>query len=178
MYAPTWLDDDSNSPGHYNFTTALDINAMKKAFSDDAVLVVKYHYLVSDKTDWSVYGGFVRAFDESKDISDIYLVSDILITDYSSVMFDYSLLKRPMYFYCYDLERYKNILRGFYFDFENEAPGPISLTTTDLINDIKGHRHEEYKDKYDAFTEKYNPWDDGCASQKVVEYIDEKVNRL
>ena len=83
-----------------------------------------------------------------------------------------------MYFYCYDLERYKNILRGFYFDFENEAPGPISLTTTDLINDIKGHRHEEYKDTYDAFTEKYNPWDDGCASQKVVEYIDEKVNRL
>ncbi len=178
LYAPTWRDDDSNSPGHYNFTTALDINAMKKAFSDDAVLVVKYHYLVSDKTDWSVYGGFVRSFDESKDISDIYLVSDILITDYSSVMFDYSLLKRPMYFYCYDLERYKNILRGFYFDFENEAPGPISLTTTDLINDIKGHRHEEYKDKYDAFTKKYNPWDDGCASQKVVEYIDEKVNRL
>ena len=107
-------------------------------------------------------------FDESADITDIYLASDLLITDYSSVMFDYSLLRRPMYFYCYDLAKYKNVLRGFYFDFEETAPGPVSLTTKQLVQDIKTGLTERYKDKYDKFVEKYNPWDDGHAAEKII----------
>ena len=52
-------------------------------------------------------------------------------------MFDYALLDRPMFFYTYDLERYRDELRGWYFDFEKEAPGPLSKDTEGLIKDIK-----------------------------------------
>ncbi|MCI8307703.1 MAG: bifunctional glycosyltransferase family 2 protein/CDP-glycerol:glycerophosphate glycerophosphotransferase [Lachnospiraceae bacterium] len=168
LYAPTWRDDDASGLGVYHFTCGLDIGLMKESFEDEAVLAVKYHYLVKDNIDWSVYGDFVHVFDEAADITDIYLASDMLITDYSSVMFDYSLLRRPMYFYCYDLAKYKNVLRGFYFDFEETAPGPISLTTKQLVQDMKTGLSEKYKDKYDNFVEKYNPWDDGHASEKII----------
>lgn len=171
LYAPTWRDDDSSGLGVYHFTCGLDIGLMKENFGSEAVLAVKYHYLVKDNIDWSIYGNFVHVFDESTDITDIYLASDILITDYSSVMFDYSLLRRPMYFYCYDLARYKNVLRGFYFDFEETAPGPVSLTTKQLVQDIKNGLSEKYKDKYDDFVEKYNPWDDGHAAEKIIECL-------
>ena len=82
---------------------------------------------------------------------------------YSSVMFDYSLLDRPMYFYCYDLQKYKNVLRGFYFDFENSAPGPVSVTTLSLVDDIINERHKDFAEKYGEFKRCYNPWDDGLS---------------
>ena len=168
LYAPTWRDDEATGIGKYRFSNALDIDRFKEAFGDEMVIIIKYHYLVNDNVDWSAYKGFVYMFDQSVDIASLYMVSDILITDYSSVMFDYSLLGKPMYFYCYDLERYKNKLRGFYFDFENEAPGPISTSTDELIEDIRNHNDINYRDKYEAFSYKYNPWDDGNASKKVI----------
>lgn len=171
LYAPTWRDDDSNGLGRYNFSCGLDIELMKQNFGKDSVLAIKYHYLVDDNIDWSPYGDFVHVFDQSEDITEIYLASDILITDYSSVMFDYSLLNRPMYFYCYDLFKYKNTLRGFYFDFEKTAPGPISLTTEKLVEDIKNGVTEDHRGRYESFVEKYNPWDDGHASEKTIQYL-------
>ena len=135
---------------------------------------MKYHYLVSDKIDWSPYKGFVYTFDETKDIAWLYLVSDMLITDYSSVMFDYSLLRRPMLFFAYDLEDYKENLRGFYFDFVEEAPGPISKTTDQLITDIKEYDASKWQKKYDAYHKKYNHVDDGHASEKIVDLIIKK----
>ncbi len=171
LYAPTWRDDSSFGPGRYHYTAELNIDAMKEAFSDEYILIIKHHYLVEDNTDWSVYDGYVRIFDQSVDIAQLYLISDILITDYSSVMFDYSILKRPMYFYCYDLERYKDVLRGFYFDFENNAPGPISLTTEELINDISSGGHEAYSEKYAEFVSLYNPWDNTYSSKNVLDVI-------
>lgn len=168
LYAPTWRDDEATGIGKYRFSNALDIDRFKEAFGDEMVIIIKYHYLVNDNVDWSAYKEFVYMFDQSVDIASLYMVSDILITDYSSVMFDYSLLGKPMYFYCYDLERYKNKLRGFYFDFENEAPGPISTSTDELIEDIRNHNDINYRDKYEAFSYKYNPWDDGNASKKVI----------
>ncbi len=168
LYAPTWRDDEASGIGKYHFSRALDMKKMYETFGKDAVMIIKYHYLVEDDTDWSVYGNFIHVFDQSIDISYLYLVSDILITDYSSVMFDYSLLKRPMYFYCYDIKKYKNVLRGFYFDFENMSPGPISVTTDELIRDITEERHEKYAERYEKFIEAYNPWDTGEASKKVL----------
>ena len=177
LYAPTWRDDSSFGLGRYRYTAELDIDAMKEAFSDEYILIIKHHYLVEDNTDWSVYDGFVRVFDQSVDIAQMYLIADILITDYSSVMFDYSILKRPMYFYCYDLEKYKDVLRGFYFDFENNAPGPISLSTAELILDIKHEEHEAYTDKYAEFVSAYNPWDNVNSSKNVLDVIFKRDGR-
>lgn len=175
LYAPTWRDDQFYGNGQYKFSTTIDFSMLKEALSENYVMIVKYHYLVKDNINWEEFKGFIYNFDSQYDISDLYLVSDMLITDYSSVMFDYSLLKRPMLFFAYDLEQYKNNLRGFYFDFIEEAPGPISLTTQELQKDIMEYQSTTYQEKYREFLMKYNHLDDGTASEKVVELIEEKI---
>ncbi|HEX3075333.1 MAG TPA: CDP-glycerol glycerophosphotransferase family protein [Lachnospiraceae bacterium] len=171
LYAPTWRDDEFYCQGSYKFNPHLDFKMLMDQLKEDYICIVKYHYLIQDKIDWSSYKDFIYVFDNSYDIASLYLVSDILITDYSSVMFDYSLLKRPMFFYAYDLEKYKDTLRGFYFDFMNEVPGPISMTTEQLIHDITDYNAGCFDEKYEAFTLKYNHRDDGQASAKVVDVI-------
>lgn len=171
LYAPTWRDNEFYGNGKYKFNPKLDFDMLQEALKEDTVLIVKYHYLIMDQIDWTPYKGFIYSFDMGYDISSLYLVSDMLITDYSSVMFDYSLLKRPMLFYCYDLDEYKDTLRGFYFDFLKEAPGPILLKSEDLVTAIKEYDPSKYKERYEAFSKKYNHADDGKASEKVVELI-------
>jgi CDP-glycerol glycerophosphotransferase len=172
LYAPTWRDNDYYGKGNYKFQLKLDFDRLREELSDDYIIIVKYHYLVSSEIDWSPYEGFVYDFGRTDDISELYLVSDMMITDYSSVMFDYSLLNRPMFFYCYDLAEYRDTLRGFYFDFEAEAPGPISENTEALINDIKNYNSEDYAEKYAAYHEKFNAVDDGHASEQIVQLIE------
>ena len=151
---------------------------MKNALSDDYVLIVKFHYLVKDKINWDEYGDFVIECNEMWDIQELYLISDILITDYSSVMFDYALLNRPILFFTYDMEFYKDNLRDFYFDI-NTVPGPLIETTEELVDFIKNNTEEEYfekyGDKYQAFKEKYNEFDDGKASENIIRLIERKV---
>jgi CDP-glycerol glycerophosphotransferase len=86
-------------------------------------------------------------------------------------MFDYSLLRRPMIFYTYDLENYKNNLRGFYFDLTEEAPGPIVTATDQLVEEIKNFHINKYQSKQEAFHAKYNHADCGRASEKAVDLI-------
>lgn len=176
LYAPTWRDNEFYSSGKYKFNPHMDFQLLKKALSDKYCIIVKYHYLVKDLVDWSLYSDFIYDFDMEYDISLLYLVSDMLITDYSSVMFDYSILKRPMLFYCYDYDNYKNNLRGFYFDFEKEAPGPISYVTEELIQDILNYDSEKYRQRYEAFTKKYNRAEHGTACKEVCSLI-QKVNK-
>lgn len=171
LYAPTWRDDEFYGKGKYKFTSKLDFDLARKELGDEYVFIVKYHYLVQDHIDWSTYKGFIYNYDMTYDISLLYLVSDMMITDYSSVMFDYSLLRRPILFYTYDLEKYRNELRGFYFDLTKEAPGPIVETTRELLDEIKNYDEAKYRDAYNAFHEKYNHADDGTASSQVVDLI-------
>ncbi|MBO5197446.1 MAG: CDP-glycerol glycerophosphotransferase family protein [Lachnospiraceae bacterium] len=171
LYAPTWRDDAFYGNGQYKFETELNFDAMQEAFGGEWVLLVKYHYLVEDKLDFGPWKGFVYPFRKECDIAELYLTADILITDYSSVMFDYSILRRPMFFYTYDLDYYRGILRGFYFDFEEEAPGPIVQTTEALIQAIASYQEEEWKEKAEAFREKYNTADNGTASEQIVELV-------
>lgn len=176
LYAPTWRDNEYHQKGAYKFATTMDFGQLKEQLQDEYILIVKYHYLVKDNRDWSIYGGFVRNFDMCEDIALLYLVSDMLITDYSSVMFDYTLLDRPCLFYAYDLEEYKDNLRGFYFDFIEEAPGPIVSTTPELIEAIKHFNPELYRDKYVAFKNKFNHADKGNASDQIVELVQSIMN--
>ena len=176
LYAPTWRDNEFYRRSVYKFVTAMDFDLLKEKLSHDYVVIVKYHYLVMEDIDWSNYKDFVYTFGADQDIADLYLVSDMLITDYSSVMFDYSILNRPMFFFMYDLESYRDELRGFYSNVVEEIPGPISKTTEELIKDIKSYSPSLYKDKYNAFHDKYNKNDDGKASKRVIDRILELKN--
>ena len=108
------------------------------------------------------------------DINHLYVISDLLVTDYSSVFFDYANLKRPEIFYMYDLEAYGNEIRGFYIDLD-ELPGPIVQTEDELIKAIKNAETDRsYDEKYKAFCDKFNYLDDGKAAQRVTEAIIEE----
>lgn len=176
LYAPTWRDNEFYSSGKYKFNPHMDFDLLKEKLSDEYCMIVKYHYLVKDLIDWSPYKGFIYDFDLNYDISLLYLAADLLITDYSSVMFDYSILKRPMLFYCYDYDNYKDNLRGFYFDFEKEAPGPISYKTQELIEDILQYDRVKYIKQYERFSDKYNKAENGTACKEICSLI-EKINK-
>ena len=92
-------------------------------------------------------------------------------------MFDYSILKRPMYFFAYDLEKYRDELRGFYFDYEAEMPGPVCKTTTQLINSIRTYESADYQERYLAFGKKYNGRDDGTACEKICGLVRCNIER-
>jgi CDP-glycerol glycerophosphotransferase len=135
--------------------------------------------MVREKLDFSEYNGFYRVMDSSYDISELYLVSDMLITDYSSVMFDYSILKRPMIFYVYDIKEYEEELRGFYFDFIKEAPGPFVRTTQELTEQILSYEGSNYQERYDNFSQKYHMFENGKAAEKVLLILEKKrVNKI
>ncbi len=171
LYAPTWRDNEHYGHLTYKFSSGIDYSYLKEQMATEYIVVVKAHYLVGEQLDISQYQGFLYQFDASYDIAELYLVADLLVTDYSSVMFDYSLLRRPMLFFTYDLELYKDNLRGFYFDFLKEAPGPIVLTTQQLADEIVSYDFNRYKEKFDAFARKYNHADCGDASKKIVDLI-------
>lgn len=174
LYAPTWRDNESMGKGKYIFNPNINFDTLKRYLHKDYVFIVKYHYLIASKIDYTRFHGFIK--DINADIQDLYLISDYLMTDYSSVMFDYSVLNRPMIFYTYDLDEYYNN-RGFYFDFKEEAPGPFIFNTEELVDYLKNPKDELYKQKLAAWHKKYNSWDDGKASEKVVEIIKEVIEQ-
>ena len=112
-------------------------------------------------------------FSNYNDIAELYLVSDILITDYSSVFFDYANLKRPILFYTYDLESYRDELRGFYLDIEKDLPGPLLKTTDEIVQTIENMDDvtAEFAEKYTLFYERFCKWDDGHAAEKTVKAV-------
>ena len=152
---------------------------MQKELSKEYVILFRTHYFVSNSFDFSKYENFIYDVSRYDDINELYIISDLLITDYSSVFFDFANLRRPMLFYMYDLDDYKNNLRDFYFDL-NILPGPIVKQEDDLIKEIKNvYRYGKiYDKKYKKFNEKFNYLDDGKSSKRVVEVIfDEKENK-
>ena len=173
LYAPTWRDDEFYSRGNYKFTLKLELDKMQANLGDEYIILLRTHYHIANRLDVSEYEGFVYDFSRYDDIAELYLASDILITDYSSVFFDYANLKRPILFYTYDLEKYRDNLRGFYFDMEKEVPGPLLMTTDEVVDavinieDIK----DSYRETYGQFYNKFCQWDDGNASENTVKKV-------
>lgn len=173
LYAPTWRDDEYYTKGQYKFSLKLDLKLMREKLGKDYVIILRTHYFIADSLDVTGVEDFAYNLSKYDDISELYLISDILITDYSSVFFDYANLKRPMLFFTYDLDKYRDILRGFYIDIEEELPGPLLFTTEEIITAVNNidKLKSEYQKKYDAFYEKYCSWEDGQASRKVAEAV-------
>jgi CDP-glycerol glycerophosphotransferase len=177
LYAPTWRDDQHKSGVGYIFENELDFEKMQEKFGDKIVILFRAHYFIANAFDFKKYKDFVFDVSDYPDINDLYNISDALITDYSSVMFDFAILKRPIFFYMYDLEKYKNKLRGFYFSFSN-LPGPISTNMDELVRDVGKYLdrgdNAEYLEKYEKFNKKFNKLSDGRATERVVkEYLNE-----
>lgn len=173
LYAPTWRDDEHYGKGEYKFTLALDLKKMKTMLEKDYVLLLRTHHYIADKIDTTGLGGFAYNLSTYDDISEIYLITDICITDYSSVFFDFANLKRPILFYTYDIEKYKNQLRGFYIDMNTEVPGPLLYTSEEVIDAILhiDKIQKRYQKRYDEFYDRFCCFDDGHASENIVKEV-------
>lgn len=171
LYAPTWRDNQHQSGVGYTYKTEVDFDMLQKELGQDYLILFRAHYLVANEFDFNKYEGFIYDVSKVDDINELYVISDILITDYSSVFFDYANLKRPIIYYMYDLEKYKDNMRGFYIDLK-ELPGNIVKTEEDLVKEIKSITYDfKHDEKYKDFNEKYNYLDDGEASKRVSEKI-------
>lgn len=170
LYAPTWRDNEHNEDG-YSFSLPVNFDELQKSLSDEYVILFRAHYLVASVFDFEKYRGFVYNVSDYDDINELYVVSDLLITDYSSVFFDYANLKRPILFYMYDLEKYRDEIRGFYIGLD-ELPGKIIEDEKLLCNEIRNCVNNfEYSKKYELFNQKFNSLDDGNASSRVAEIM-------
>ena len=171
LYAPTFRDNQPNGAG-YVYDIALDFDRMQRELGEEYVVLLRIHYFVARQFDFDQAKGFVYDVSSLDDITPLYTVADLLITDYSSVFFDYANLSRPMIFYMYDKEAYADDIRGFYINLE-ELPGPIVQTEDELLAAIRSAESsaEEYARKYKDFRKKYNPLDDGNASRRVAETL-------
>ena len=170
LYAPTWRDNQHTSGEGYTYKTEVDFDRLREELGDEYVILFRAHYLVANSFDFEKYRGFVTDVSSYSDINELYIAADILITDYSSVFFDFANLRKPEIFYMYDLEEYAGELRGFYFSLD-ELPGPIVRDEDALIEAVRGCDGWQPDEKYESFCAKYAPKDDGHASERVLARI-------
>jgi len=174
LYTPTFRDDAVF--GERSFELGLDVDAFAAALGDDHVLLLRLHYMVTDALPPMRHPS-VRDVSLHPDVSELYLAADVLVTDYSSTMFDFAVTGRPMAFLTYDLADFQHRVRGFYFELADEAPGPLVETTADLIDvvrDLDGSR-ASHAERYARFRERYCHLEDGGATQRVLERLGRQV---
>ena len=169
LYAPTYRGDADNAQAPEMF----DIEALMRRAGEESVLLIKQHGFVRDKTEIpSCCESF--AFDVSKKmrIEDLMFVSDTVITDYSSLIFEYSLFAKPMVFYAPDLEEFYDY-RGFYYKYDNDfLPGEIVRTGEELIPAVARALAGEYDaEAVKRFRKRFMGSCDGHSTERIIRYI-------
>jgi CDP-glycerol glycerophosphotransferase (TagB/SpsB family) len=166
LYAPTFRDEDRRGLRQPPVTP----EAMLAALGNDYVLLLRSHYFTKDV----IKASSDRIIDVAAHpvSEELFLVTDLLITDYSSSMFDYACLKRPILLFMYDYEEYK-AKRGMYFDIREEPPGAIAETGEEFLQALRTRSFESADNMQllERFSTKFCPWDDGQAADRVVEQV-------
>jgi CDP-glycerol glycerophosphotransferase len=172
LYAPTWRDNQYAS-GYYRLKLGLDLAEVARKLGEEHVVLFRKHSNVVDKLPANVQSAGVVDVSDYPDVQHLLLIADVLVTDYSTLMFDFANTRRPMLFYTYDLENYRDHLRGFYLDFEAEVPGPLIRDEATLIESLIDAESVRagYEDRYRRFLDRFCPWDDGNAASRVVDVV-------
>jgi CDP-glycerol glycerophosphotransferase len=165
LYAPTYRDEAVDRRGRFRLEWRLDVETVREALGPDAVLLVRKHYEVVDALPPGVHD--VSGYPDG---TELLAAADVLVTDYSSLMADFSVTGRPILLYAYDAEEEG---RGLYIDLEAEAPGPLLRSTEELAEALRdvdaavaGHA-----DRYRAFAGRFGEHDDGRAAARVVDRL-------
>jgi CDP-glycerol glycerophosphotransferase len=170
LYTPTWRDDLRDENGKQDFQLHLDLDQFSERLGADHVLLMRLHYMVSGRLgDLDHPGVFDVSFHPN--VSDLYLAADVMITDYSSTMFDFAVTGKPLLFFTYDLAHYRDTLRGFYFDFHLSAPGPLLHTNNDVfdaLEDLESVR-VKHQEVYARFQRTFAHLEDGGAAARVAD---------
>ncbi|MBO3076813.1 bifunctional glycosyltransferase family 2 protein/CDP-glycerol:glycerophosphate glycerophosphotransferase [Mammaliicoccus vitulinus] len=179
MYAPTWRDDEFVKKGKYLFDLKINLENLHKELGDEYIILLRMHYLISNALDLNGYEDFAIDVSNYSDISELYLITDALITDYSSVMFDFGILKRPQFFFAYDIEKYDKGLRGFYMNYKNDLPGEIITDEFKLAEELKkiDEHKVKYSDKIEQFYNKFCSLEKGQSSKFIGDFINEQSKK-
>ncbi|GAA3444130.1 bifunctional glycosyltransferase/CDP-glycerol:glycerophosphate glycerophosphotransferase [Planomonospora venezuelensis] len=172
LYAPTSREDVVDGRGRPRLDLRLDVERMRERLGSDHVLLVRRHPDMVDAVP-RADGEFVFDVSAYPDVQELYLVADVLVTDYSSAMADFALTGRPILLYAYDLERYRREGRALHLDLETEAPGPVLRGTDEVVEALRSLDAvaAEYAERYAAFAARHRPLDDGGAAARVVDRV-------
>ncbi|MGU3352404.1 CDP-glycerol glycerophosphotransferase family protein [Bacillus wiedmannii] len=164
LYAPTFRDGEIE---HFNLN--LNLEEIYKELHQEYIFLIKLHPAVRNKINYlKQYSDFIFDYSLYPNVNELLLITDILITDYSSIPFEFCLLNKPMIFYPYDLEHYKK-QRGFIEDYHATVPGPVVYSTKELIEVIKKNNFNMNDIK--NFSQKWNQYSKGNSSGNFVEKI-------
>ena len=174
LYAPTWRDDEYFADGAPDIELALDVDRFVSELGDGYRLLPRLHYMMTERMA-PVQRQGVTDVSSYPDSQELYLAADVLVTDYSSVMFDFAVTGKPIIHFAYDLERFRDTVRGFYFDLEQVAPGPIVRSTDGVLDAL--HRLPEvtaaHAQRYAEFRRTFTALEDGHASDRLAWLADQ-----
>ncbi|WP_152365306.1 CDP-glycerol glycerophosphotransferase family protein [Microlunatus speluncae] len=168
LYAPTFRKALANRSSAIQLP--FDLDWWREELGQEYYLLVRAHYLnrVEIGRDLAPYCLDVSDVDN---INELYLASDLLITDYSSVMFDYATLRRPMLFFCYDYDDYTRDERGTYLDLKEIAPGPFVTSADQLAEGIRTAGDDRYRVRRKEFFERFCSGEDGHAAERSARFL-------
>ncbi len=174
LYAPTFRGRVAKAKTSHK----LDVEMFAKEFKDEYVVLFKHHPFVKKRPEISEeYKDFAADLTDCMSIEDLLCVSDVCISDYSSLVFEYSLFEKPMIFFAYDLDNYYD-WRGFYYDYKDFVPGPIHTTCEEMIDYIKNLDTQFDKNKVIEFKNKFMSACDGHATERIMKLVfDESLDR-
>ena len=166
LYAPTFRDEEKFN----NVFNYLDVVRFNRELGDEYVLALRLHPKIKNffRPDTAPEGNYIDVSDYESE-QELMLISDILITDYSSIMIEYSVLNKPSIFFTYDLDEYLANERGFYYDFKSTVPGPIVYTSDELIDVVKNEKFD--KSKIADFVKSQFDEIDGHSSERIVNFL-------
>ena len=165
LYAPTFRDWEMENE-------IIDVE-LPDYVKDNYTVLIRLHPFIAEKINKSIFNEYVINVCQYPALSELLSVSDILITDYSSICFDFSLLRKPTVFYAYDYDEYVKCRGGFYLDFNSEMPGPVAYTQQQLEDCIKeiSVNGDVYTDKLIEFNKKYSTMNDGGSVKRIVDEL-------
>ena len=163
VYAPTFRDTDGN---RNEFHPEIDFDRLSKSLLPNQVLLICPHPIMDAPILPHEYRNILEVRDFST--NDYMLISDMLITDYSSVIFEYALLGKPIAFFCYDLLRYD---RDFYLKYPDDLPGDVFKTQEELTEYLRNPEKHVLTDKYTTFVKKYMSACDGHSCERIAQLI-------
>ncbi|WP_400243449.1 CDP-glycerol glycerophosphotransferase family protein [Niallia sp. JL1B1071] len=170
LYAPTFRDDQLD-----NYQLPIDIPLMKEKLGKDYLLILKLHPAIRNNIDIETHKDFVLNLSNYQKVNDLLFITDYLITDYSSIPFEFSFLQKPMIFFPYDLEEYTK-KRGMWEPYESMVPGPVVFSTEEIVNTIISNTFKE--NEIQAFHQDWNTFSVGKSSSNLadlmIEWIDKK----
>lgn len=172
LYAPTFRDYLAKGESKAAMADFFDYEEATRALGDEVVILVRGHAFNARSRQRVGSGRGVVDVTDYPEVSDLYLAADAAVVDYSSLRFDFGVTGKPMVFLCPDLQRYQDT-RGWLFDFEPTAPGPIVATTAEVVaalQDLDGVRRD-HREPYDAFRSQYLDLEDGHAAQRLVDAV-------